>query len=124
LISIAASIHRRYMDRAASISGQIPGYEREVHCNWVVVMEGAQHLVEVSPLVNGDGHHVKYGGESYQVLSDWQFGQPLFNGTINGATIHLMLERRNMIYRLLPWGSQTDVMVLTEKAASLLSCMI
>ena len=31
LITVAAAIHRRYMDRAAGISGQLPGYERKVH---------------------------------------------------------------------------------------------
>ena len=30
LIVVAAAIHRRYMDRAVSISGQVPGYERNV----------------------------------------------------------------------------------------------
>ena len=43
LIVVAASIHRRYMDRAAGISGQLPGYERTVDDHWVVVMGGEQH---------------------------------------------------------------------------------
>jgi len=123
LISVAATIHRRYMDRAASISGQMPGYEREVHDNWVVAIGGIQHPVDVSPLENGCGHDVCYGGENYQVLSNWQFGQPLFNGTVNGVEVCMMLERRNMIYRLFHWGSQVDIMVLTAKAAELLACM-
>ena len=31
LIAVAATIHRRYMDRAASVSDQLPGYEKSVH---------------------------------------------------------------------------------------------
>ncbi|MGI9429816.1 MAG: acetyl-CoA carboxylase biotin carboxylase subunit [Bythopirellula sp.] len=123
LISIASAIHRRYMDRAASISGQMPGYEREVQRDWVVVIGGTHHGVEVTPLENGAGHDVKYGDETYQVLSRWQFGQPLFRGTVNGADVCLIVERRNMHYRLLHWGAEVDVMVLTAKAAELLTCM-
>ncbi len=123
LIAVATAIHRRYMDRAASISGQMSGYERAVQHNWVVVMGDTLHPVEVTPLENGEGHDISYGGENYQVLSDWQFGQPLFIGTVNGTEICMMLERRNMIYRLFHWGSQVDVMVLAAKAAELLACM-
>ncbi|MEO2047939.1 MAG: acetyl/propionyl/methylcrotonyl-CoA carboxylase subunit alpha [Pirellulales bacterium] len=121
LIAVAAAIHRRYMDRAASISGQMPGYEREVQQSWVVVMEGAQHAADVLPLDHGSGHDVNYDGEYYRVLSDWQFGQPLFQGTVNGVEICMMIERRNMIYRIFHWGSQIDIMVLTAKAAELLA---
>ncbi len=123
LIVVAASIHRRYMDRAASISGQLPGYEREVPSEWVLVIRGEHHSAVVTPLVAGDGHRVEYGGESYEVLSDWRFGQPLFNGTVNGNYVCIQVERRNMIYRLFHWGSQVDVMVLTARAAELLACM-
>ncbi len=123
LIAVVSAIHRRYMDRAASISGQMPGYEREVQNRWVVVMGDTHHPVEVAPIENGARHDISYHNENYQVLSDWQFGQPLFIGTVNGTEVCLMVERRNMIYRLFHWGSQVDVMVLTAKAAELLACM-
>jgi propionyl-CoA carboxylase alpha chain len=121
LISVAAAIHRRYMDRAASIDGQLPGYERRVHDDWVVVMGGRQHLVHVRPIEGG--HEVNYAGDSYRVFSDWQFGRPLFRGEVNGAAVCLQVERRNLLYRLFHWGAQIDVMVLTRRAAELLACM-
>jgi propionyl-CoA carboxylase alpha chain len=121
LIAVAAAIHRRYMARAAGISGQLPGYERTVDNNWVVVMHGDQFNVEIEP-VSG-GHIVNYGGETYHVLSAWQFGQPLFRGTVNGSQVCIQVERRNMHYRLFHWGSQVDIMVLTARGAELLACM-
>lgn len=117
LISVAASIHRRYMDRAASISGQMPGYEHQVHNNWVVVMGGESHPVHVDPVPGG--HNVQYQGEMHRVESDWQFGQPLFRGRFNGGQICLQVERRNFRYRLFHNGSQVDLMVLTLHAAEL-----
>ena len=121
LAIIAASIHRRYMDRAAAISGQLPGYERKVPDDWVVAIEGQHHSVHVQPIAGG--HQVFYGDEDYRVLSAWQFGQPLFKGSVNGTEVCLQVERRNMHYRLFHWGSQTEVMVLAARAAKLLECM-
>ena len=123
LISVAASIHRRYMDRAADISGQMPGYEREVQRSWVVLMGGTNYPVDVELLQDGTGYVVNYGGENYQVRSQWEFGQPLFKGSVNGTDVCMILERRNMVYRLFHWGSQVDVMVLTAKAAELMERM-
>src|SRR5262249_27374733 len=121
LMVVAASIHRRYMDRAAQISGQMPGYERKVHDEWVVAIAGKRHPVVVRPIENG--HDVIYGDEHYRVLSDWQFGQPLFKGTVEGKPICIQVERRNMTYRLFHWGSQVDAVVLTARAAELLASM-
>src|SRR5205085_5259969 len=59
LIAVAAAIHRRYMDRAARISGQLPGYERKVHDDWVVAIDNERHHVIVRPVTGG--HDVHYG---------------------------------------------------------------
>ena len=123
LIAVSAAIHRRYMDRAASISGQMPGYERRVQRDWVVVLGDEHHAVEVVPLEDAVGHDVKYCENNYRVLSDWEFGQPLWRGMVNNKEVNLVLERRNMVYRILHWGSQVDVVVLTARAAELLSRM-
>ncbi|QDV41436.1 Acetyl-/propionyl-coenzyme A carboxylase alpha chain [Stieleria neptunia] len=121
LIVVAAAIHRRYMDRAAGISGQLPGYERNIDDHWVIMLDGQQSPVAMRPLPGG--HEITYGTDTYRVTSDWQFGQPLFRGTVNGETICIQVERRNMHYSLFHWGSQIDIMVLTPRAADLLACM-
>ena len=121
LISVSAFLHRRYMDRAARISGQLLGHERKITNEWVVLMGGQQHPVRVDPA--DGGYDVVYMGENYQVRSDWQFGQPLFKGTLNGTDICIQVERREMIYRLFHWGSQADVMVLSPRVANLQALM-
>ena len=121
LISVAAFIHRRYMDRAARTSGQLLGHERKVKNDWVVLMGDQQHPVHVD-MAEG-GYDVAYMGECYQVRSEWQFGQPLFKGTLNGAEICIQVERRDMVYRLFHWGSQADVMVLSPTVAELQKLM-
>jgi propionyl-CoA carboxylase alpha chain len=121
LIAVAGAIHRRYMDRAAGISGQLPGYERVVIDQWVIVVNNERHAVDIRPVEGG--HDVLYNGQCYEVRSNWQFGQPLFKGTVNGDSVCIQVERRNMHYRLFHWGSQVDIMVLTARAAELLACM-
>ena len=121
LVVVAAAIHRKYMDRAAGIGGQLPGYEKTIDSDWVVVMNGNHCPVGIKPVAGG--HEVAYEDETYCVLSDWRFGQPLFKGAVNGVELCIQVERRNMFYRLSHWGSQVDVMVLTARAAELLACM-
>ncbi len=116
LISVAASMNRSYMDRAARITGQLPGHEQQVGDDWMVIMGGEHHSVTVKSVPGG--HDVVYGGETYQVRSNWQFGQPLFRGTINGDTVCIQVERRGLTYRLFHWGSQADIRVLAPRAAA------
>ena len=122
LISVAAAMVRSYRDRAAKIDGQLAGHERRVPKEWVVVMNNEYHHVCVVSAQNG--HDVEYKGKTYAVRSNWQFGQPLFSGTINGQEIFVQVERRMQIYRLFHNGSQANVMVMTPRVAELMQYML
>jgi propionyl-CoA carboxylase alpha chain len=65
------------------------------------------------------GCDVDHGGRTYAVRSDWEFGQQLFGGTINGRAVYVQVERRGQVYRLSHSGSQSDVLILTPRAAEL-----
>jgi propionyl-CoA carboxylase alpha chain len=119
LIAIAAAIHRSYLDRSASISGQMPGHELKVGDEWVVLRGRERHPVKVRPVAGG--HAVEFEGESYELRSDWQFGQPFYRGTCNGEPICVQVERRGLNYRLFHFGFQADFMVLSARAAELLA---
>jgi propionyl-CoA carboxylase alpha chain len=121
LVAVAAVIHRRYRDRAAQITGQMPGYEPRVESAWVVTMEGRQHPVTVDPV--GDVYAVVHDGRQFHVRTTWQFGQPLFHGEIDGTAVCVQVERRNLVYRLIHWGYEVDVTVLSARAAELLARM-
>ena len=120
-ISVAASMMRGYRDRAAQIDGQLDGHERRVPDDWVVVMNDKHYPVTVV-LAEG-GHHVTYDGKTYAVRSAWEFGQPIFSGTINGEQVFVQVERENQVYRLLHGGSQADVRIVTPRVAELLQYM-
>lgn len=120
-ISVAASMLRGYRDRAAQIDGQLNGHERRVRDDWVVLMNDEQHQVCVVSVQGG--HDVQYKGKTYAIRSQWEFGQPLFSGSINGDNIYVQVEREDQTYRLFHNGSQADIKVVTPKVAEYLQYM-
>jgi propionyl-CoA carboxylase alpha chain len=121
LIATCGAIHRRYRERAAKITGQLAGYEPNVEKDWVIVIGREKYAISVLPA--DGGYKVVCGDMSYQVATDWQFGQPLFRGHINGAEICVQVERRHLSYRLFHWGTQVEAIVLSARAAELLALM-
>ncbi len=120
-ISVAASMMRGYRDRAAQIYGQLDGHNRQVPDNWVIVMNNEHHPVSVIPVQGG--HDVEYNGNTHAVRSEWEFGQPIFSGTIDGEQVFIQVQRENQTYRLLHGGSQVDVNTVTPQVAELLKHM-
>ncbi len=122
LVTVAAAVHRQYLMRNASISGQMPGHEFKPGSEFVVRLDdGADHEVTVEAAVGG--WDVTFAGDRYEIRSDWQFGQILYQGTINDEPFCMQVERRGLKYRLSHWGTQMDLMVMTARAAHLQALM-
>ena len=122
LITVAAAMHRQYLARNATISGQMPGHEFRPGSDFVVRLDdGGDHEVAVTPA--DGGWDVTFAGEKYAIRSDWQFGQAIYDGMLNGQPFCMQVERRGLKYRLFHWGTQMDLMVLTARAAHLQALM-
>jgi propionyl-CoA carboxylase alpha chain len=122
LIAVAAAMHRQYLARNALITGQMPGHEYRPGTDFVVRLEdGTDHEVAVLPA--DGGWDVRLGDETYAIRTDWQFGQPLYRGTLGGERFCMQVERRGLKYRLSHWGTQADIMVMSAHAAHLQSLM-
>ena len=125
LVSVAAYVYRAFTDRSASITGQLQGHERLVSDNWMVVRldaAGNQHHPVTARLVDG-GYDIEYLGKPYELRSSWKLGESLFNGTCNGQEFTLQVERHKTRYSLFHWGTRADFMVMSARAAELLSLM-
>ena len=125
LVSVAAYVYRAYTDRGASVSGQLQGHERLVGDKWMVVRlnkGGNEHHPVTARPVPG-GYHIEYNGENYEIRSDWKLGQSLFTGTCNGEEFTMQVERHKTKYSLFHWGTRADFMVMSARAAELLSLM-
>jgi propionyl-CoA carboxylase alpha chain len=121
LAAIATFARLRYIDRAVQIDGQLAGHGRKVGADWVVVMGSKQYPVSVRRIDGGMA--ITHGDKTYHIVSEWRFGELLFTGTVNGAPVCLQIERRGLRYRISHFGLQVEPMVMTVRAAYLLSLM-
>jgi propionyl-CoA carboxylase alpha chain len=121
LVAVAAAIHRQYLARNATITGQMPGHEFTPGEDFVVLLGAGQHQVRV--LEAEAGWDVSFAGEIYELRSTWQFGDPLYVGTLNGQSICMQVERRGLVYRLFHWGVQADMQVMSARTAELRALM-
>ncbi len=110
-VAVAAMVHRSYIDRAARLSGQLPGHEHKVGESWAVVINGEAHQVTAKP--SADGYEVGYGGNTYLLTTDWELGQPLFRATINDETVCFQVERSGLWLTLTYRGNVTRALVMS-----------
>ncbi|HLS82816.1 MAG TPA: acetyl-CoA carboxylase biotin carboxylase subunit [Steroidobacter sp.] len=121
-VSVAASIHARRLARDASISGQLPGHAH-VPSNGLVAQIGEEKYA-VSVVQRSPQQRVAIGSRTYDVQSDWRFGEPLFTGTVNGRLVRVQVDRLGPVYRLFHSGVQVDVRMMSALAAELSGHMI
>jgi propionyl-CoA carboxylase alpha chain len=69
------------------------------------------------------GYRVTSAGESFELLTDWRFSSPLFEGSCNGKPFCAQLERIGLRFHIAHNGSEVDAIVMTVRAAELLSRM-
>ena len=122
LVAVAAVIHRSLNDRDIQISGKMAGSKAAVRDDWVVVVDGTAHPVHLHAAAGSPqriGYTVDIAGRHHTVWSDWQIGEPLFRGTVDGSHVCVQIDRVGIGYRLHHSGSQAIVKVLTPKAAAL-----
>ena len=133
LVALAAFVSRRYLSRAASISGQMEGHELRIGENFVAVALDAQgnhtyHPVRIFDFndKNRSGT-VQIGANSYQIHSETWFGQIRVEGICNGARFTAQVERgaanKPLVIRVIHNGTQLEVMVLLPHVAKLHALM-
>jgi propionyl-CoA carboxylase alpha chain len=116
-IVVAATIYDAYSSRARSISGQFSGSRYSGSGQFVVIMDGVPHAVEISRMAGST--NVRYADKDYAVATDWQFGQPLFACTINSEPLVFQFERHGLWYHLVHHGATSKLLVLSPFAAGL-----
>jgi propionyl-CoA carboxylase alpha chain len=122
LIALAATVHRRFMDRAAKLSGQLPSHERRVGSDFVVIVNREHHATHVLPAEGG--YEIRFDGRHYHVVTAWQMGQPLLKAEVNGHRACVQVDRVGIRYRLFHRGSQIDALVVTPGTATMERLML
>jgi propionyl-CoA carboxylase alpha chain len=125
LVALAAAVNRKYLARAARISGQLPGHRLRIGEDYVVVVRGTR---------GADGHrhaHVRFNGSvavgiegrHYEFDSDWAYREIRIGGRCNGEPFSAQVERRGLELRITHNGLTIDALVLSPRAAELQRAM-
>jgi len=133
LVALAAYVNRRLLDRAAGISGQLPGHGVTVGEDFVVVRRGAGGQNMSSPVrvtgfqAKSGSSSVEVGGRCYEICSGWHLGGARIRGTVNEQAFTAQVERgvgkNPLAIRIAHNGTQLDALVLTPRAAELHALM-
>jgi len=121
LVAISACVHRAYQERAAGISGQYAGHQRIVLDDWIVLLAGKEHAVNI--LCVTGGYDVSIGESRLHVRTQWELGEPLYEAQVNGLMVCLQVERNGAGYSLFHSGLRANVVVLNPQAAALYALM-
>jgi propionyl-CoA carboxylase alpha chain len=126
LLAIAAAVHRRFRERAATIGGQRPGHALTVGEHYVVVLTDAEGRHERTPVtVRPDGPmlRVTLDGENHEIAFDNPLRDIAVHGRFDGRRFCIQLERSGLDYRISHDGSGVLARVLSPRAAELLDLM-
>ncbi len=99
LVALAAFVRRKSRERAAGISGQLPGYAVKAGKDYTVITLAAdgQHdyaAVHAGEFVGETGSaSVKVGTRSYKIHSNSRLNDIVISGTVNGQAFMAQVER-------------------------------
>jgi propionyl-CoA carboxylase alpha chain len=133
MLALAAFVRRKSRERAAGISGQLPGYAVNAGSDYVVVTLGAEGAnvytpVHVDEFVGQTGSaRVKVGAMSYEISSNSRLNDVCITGTVNGQSFTAQVERGTpknpLALRVQHNGCRIDVLVVSERMATLHALM-
>jgi len=129
MLALAAFVRRKSRERAAGLSGQLPGYGVNVGSDYVVITLGAQGSNAYSPVhvdeFTGETGiaRVRMGVGSYEIKSDSRLNDIVITGTCNGQPFTAQVERGTpknpLALRVQHNGTRLDVMVVSPRMAQL-----
>ena len=133
LVALAAFVRRKSRERAAGISGQLPGYSVQAGSDYTVITLGAtgEHVyttVHVNEFVGETGSaQVIVNKSSYKISSTSRLNDIGINGTVNGKPFTAQVERgannvsmkNPLALRVQHNGTKIDAMVVSPRMAEL-----
>ena len=134
LLALAAFVRRKSRERAAGITGQLPGYGVRLGSDYSVIAFGEKgersytsvHVDEQSGATGRAVVAVDMGGErreSYEICSNSRLNDVRIEGTVNGKPFTAQIERgaaRNpLALRVEHFGRSLEVWVVSPRMAEL-----
>ncbi|MDE3061227.1 MAG: acetyl-CoA carboxylase biotin carboxylase subunit, partial [Pseudomonadota bacterium] len=121
-LGAAVTIFLRDAERAARVSGQVPGRERAIGARWVVNVDGEDYPVYVRH-DQDQGYFITHNRRLISVRTGWKLGRRLFQATINGKPVSVQIKHLEEGYILTYGGADVTVRVRTPRVAELAQFM-
>lgn len=118
----AACVHQLRRERSSLLSGQMETHSYDAPNAWVAVVGDARYPLTVD--LTDEGYEVVHNGMSYQVVTDWRIGEPLFMAEVDGQEICVQVDHTMMDYRTFHRGCEMNIQLLSPRAAELSGHML
>ena len=118
----AAAMNRVAEIRRTRISGTMDNHERRVGDDWVVTLQGVDHVAKIA--ADHGGSTVTINGLALRVASDWVPGQPLATLTVDGEPLVMKVGKISGGFRLRLRGADLKCHVRTPRQTELAKLML
>ena len=119
----AAAMNRVAEIRRTKVSGTMDNHERRVGDDWVVTLQGVEHVVRIA--ADPAGSTVSFAdGSTRRITSDWTPGQPLARVMVDGTPLVMKVGKISGGFRLRLRGADLKVHVRTPRQAALAKLML
>jgi propionyl-CoA carboxylase alpha chain len=129
LVALAAFVRRKSRERAANLSGQLPGYDVQIGHDYSVVVLGAKGdnryiPVHVDEFRGQSGKAIIKVGESHYIIeSHSRLNDIRINGTVNGKPFTAQVERGTpknpLALQIQHNGTRIEALVVSPRMAEL-----
>ena len=129
LIALAAFVRRKSRERAANLSGQLPGYDVQIGHDYSVVVLGAKGdnryiPVHVDEFRGQSGKAIIKVGESHYIIeSHSRLNDVRISGTVNGKSFTAQVERGTpknpLALQIQHNGTRIEALVVSPRMAQL-----
>ena len=120
-MAVAVFCSLRDIERAAQITGQLPGRTPAIGARWVVTLAG--NSVSVYSRKKDYGYDISYDDGMIVIRSAWKLGRKLFQGTVNGKPVSVRVAPLAEGYQLNYAGAEVKATLRTLRVAELAQYM-
>ena len=129
LAALAAFVRRKSRERAASLSGQLPGYDVKIGQDYTVVVLGAEgknrHVQAHVDEFRGQSGvaAIRVGEKTYEIVSHSRLNDVKISGTVNGQPFTAQVERGTaknpLALQVQHNGTRIEALVMSPRMAEL-----
>jgi len=129
LAALAAFVRRKSRERAANLSGQLPGYDVQIGQDYTVVVLGAEgqnrHVQAHVDEFRGQSGvaAIRIGNKTYEIVSHSRLNDVKISGTVNGQPFTAQVERGTaknpLALQVQHNGTRIEALVMSPRMAQL-----